>query len=275
MDQVLLLDYILVGLFGALVGTTELLSRYRDAPLRAVISWFAAGYIIINILAAMLALWLLRLFGINFGLDPATDIVKLRWVQILTAGFASMMLFRSSVFVLQVGDQDVSVGPSSILEVLLTVLDREIDRKRARERAREVEEVMDNISFTKAREQLPVVAFALMQNLAREDQDQIVNKVLQLSTNSNLTESARSTALGLALMDFVGKRVLEEAVGLIREDISIDAIVKVSGNGKDTALAEALSQALQTRAPGGSQGNSPQAKDGQEDEKTSEPDQGG
>jgi hypothetical protein len=274
MDQGLLLDYFLVGMFGAMVGTTELLSRYRDAPLRAVISGFAAGYIIINVLAAMLALWLLRLFGVNFGLDPVTDIVKLRWVQVLTAGFASMMLFRSSVFVLQVGDQDVSVGPSSILDVLLTVLDREIDRKRARERAKEVEIVMENISFTKAREQLPVVAFALMQNLAREDQDQIVNKVLQLSTNSNLTDNARSTALGLALMDFVGRRVLEEAVGLLREDISIENTVRISGNGKDTTLAEALTQALQTRAPGGTQANPPQTVPVPEDEDAPEKEKG-
>ncbi|MDX1436754.1 MAG: hypothetical protein R3335_08085 [Anaerolineales bacterium] len=249
-----IIDYILVGLFGALVGTAELLSRYRDAPLRAVANLYAAGYIIINILAAMLALWLLRLFGVNFGLDPLTETSRLRWVQVLAAGFASMMIFRSSVFVLQVGDQNVSIGPSSILDVFLTVLDRQIDRRMARVRAEEVERIMKGVSFNKSREQLPVVAFALMQNLAREDQDTIVNKVLQLSTNSGLTDSARSTALGLALLDFVGGQVLEEAVDLIKDDISVsangDARAPGAEAGREASIAAALSNALQTRAAG-------------------------
>jgi hypothetical protein len=257
----LLIDYILVGLFGALVGTAELLSRYRDAPLRAVLNIYAAGYIIINILAAMLALWLLRLFGVNFGLDPETETDKLRWVQVLAAGFASMMLFRSSVFVLQVGDQNVSIGPSSVLEVFLTVLDRQIDRRMARLRAEEVERVMNGISFTKAREQLPVVAFALLQNLAREDQDAIINKVLQLSTNSGLTDSARSTALGLALLDFVGGQVLEEAVDLIKDDISVtengDRRLPADEGGREASIAAALSNALQTRAGGSASPSQP------------------
>jgi hypothetical protein len=253
MDQNLAIDFLLVGIFGALVGTTELLSRYRDAPLRVIFSWFAIGYIVVNVLAAMGALWLVRLFGIDFGLDPLTQAMKLRWVQVMAAGFASMMLFRSSIFVLRVGDQDVSVGPSSVLDVLLTVLDREIDRKRAQERAKEVDQVMDGISFRKASDQLPVVAFALMQNLPREEQDQIINKVLQLTQNTKLSEAARSKALGLALMDFVGKRVLEEAVELVREDI-ISVPPQTEGAGQDKSLANALSAALQTRAAEGGAG---------------------
>ncbi len=215
----MLFDFILVLVLGGLIGGTELLSRYRDAPFRALRGPSAFAYIFVNMLAAGCALWLTRLFDVTYGIDPIAEAERLRWVQVFSAGFGAMILLRSSVFVLNIGDQSVSIGPSSMLDALLTILDRDVDRRRAEERADAARRIMDGISFRKAREQLPIVAFALMQNLSRDEQDKVVNKVFGLEKQAGAGDRAKAQALGLALMDIVGEKVLAEAVSLIRADI--------------------------------------------------------
>ena len=54
------MDYLIVAGFGALVGIGELVSRYRDAPGRALIAGSAALYVAINALAAAGALGLIQ-----------------------------------------------------------------------------------------------------------------------------------------------------------------------------------------------------------------------
>ena len=65
----MLADFIIAGIFGAFIGSVELLSRYRDAPFRAASSVSAITYVALNIVASLGALWLLRLFGVTFGIE--------------------------------------------------------------------------------------------------------------------------------------------------------------------------------------------------------------
>jgi len=219
------LDYIIVAIFGGVIGSTELLTRYRDAPFKALWSLHAGSYIFLNVFASIGALWLTRLFGVTFGLDASTEVEKLRWAQVFVAGFGAMILFRSSLFVLSMGDKTMSVGPSSILEALLEILDGAVDRERAQDRATSIEKVMEGVSFRKAKDVLPVVTFALMQNLPRENQDLVLNRVLDLESkrkNKELSDSAAAYALGLSLMDIVGENVLRDAIDLIKDDVSVE-----------------------------------------------------
>jgi hypothetical protein len=216
-------DYLLVAFFGLLIGGAELVSRYRDAPFKAIWNLPAVIYIVLNVLAAIGALWTVRIFDISFGLEAGE---KLRWTQVFVAGFGSMALFRSSIFVFRVGDDDVSVGPNSILSIILSALDQEVDRVRGQERARTVAQIIEGISFNKARHQLPTIAISLLQNLPRGDQDQIRNQITLLAQDKNITERAKILVLGLTLMDFVGVDILKAAVDILREEIeeSLDEV---------------------------------------------------
>ncbi len=79
------MDFLLVVLLGVLVGLGEIVSRYRDAPVRALGSLPAGLYLGLNGAASWLALVLVRHFGLSFGFDGSSQ--ALSAVQVLVSGF--------------------------------------------------------------------------------------------------------------------------------------------------------------------------------------------
>jgi hypothetical protein len=116
---------------GGGVGLTELVTRYRDKPSGLVRTLGFWVYVLLNAGASMAALGFILVFGWTFGQDstPARTMI-----QVLVAGLAAMALFRSSLFNLKIGSEEVSIGPSALLASLLVVVDRGIDRRRDRKR---------------------------------------------------------------------------------------------------------------------------------------------
>lgn len=203
--------------FGALVGIGELVARYRDDPLASLMTPSAIIYIVANAIASVSALALIRAFGWQFGLTDAPDKAQ-DWVQVLIAGFGAMAFFRSSLFLVRVGDQDVGVGPSGFLQVALNAADRGVDRNRAAKRAKVVPTIMKDVSFEKAKAALPSFCIALMQNLSEAEQTEISNAVALLDSAS-MDPGAKQLNLGLLLMNYVGQDVLEQAVLALADDV--------------------------------------------------------
>lgn len=219
------LDLVAVAAVGGLVGTGELVARYRDAPWKALKCVAALLYVAMNVAASLGAFGLVRAFGWKFGQEPATE--SLRWTQVLIAGFGAMALFRSSLFLVRVGDQDVGVGPSSLLNVLLGAADREVDRERGRARADEVKELVQGVSWQRAREDLPALCLGLMQNATLEEQNALAGAIRDIE-GGDLDDDVRVYLVGLELLNFAGIGVLKGAVGLLspsaaREPINSNA----------------------------------------------------
>ena len=211
--------YLAAGGLGLIVGASELISRYRDAPRDALFGAASFFYILVNVLAATLALYLISVFDWRFGLDGNMSDEALKLIQMAVAGFGAMALFRSSLFQVRVGDSDIGIGPSSILQTILGAADRAVDRSRARPRAVVVAEIMKGVSFEKAAVPLPTYCFALMQNLPPEDQQATAKEIATL-VGSNMTEQVKVQILGLTLMNLVGEHVLRAAVDSLKAEIS-------------------------------------------------------
>lgn len=206
----------IAGAIGAAVGAAELVGRYRDAPRKALTAAGAWIYVGVNALASAGALGLIHVFGWSFG---ATDPDAVAWTRILVAGFGAMALFRSSLFVAKIGDQDVGIGPSALLDVLLRASDASVDRVRATARAKQVGPVMEGVSFDKAQVALPAYCFALLQNVAPEDQSAVARQVAGLAGEARTSEKAKALILGLTLMNVAGEDVLRAAVAGLSEEI--------------------------------------------------------
>lgn len=219
----------LVGIYsaacilGALFGLTELVSRYRDEPTRALWSWAAIFYILINALASALALNLIHVF--RWVADDNALPMQISYKEVLLAGFGAMALFRSSLFIIRLGNVDVGFGPVFILQILLGAADRAVDRQRGRSRSSEVSNIMAEVSFDKAKEILPSYCLALMQNLPKEEQEALAQVVATISNTSisdaTVANRQKSVLLGLALMNVIGTDLLEQAVKSLGSDIKI------------------------------------------------------
>jgi hypothetical protein len=221
------LDYLVVAILGSLVGAAELVSRYRDAPARAVVNVPAAIYIALNVCASLAALALIHLYGWKFGLTSTG--AALRWAQIGVAGTGAMALFRSSLFTIHAGDRDIGVGPSSFLQIFRDASDRAVDRLRAKARGDQVSKLMDGIDFDKAFAGLPIYCLALMQNVSPDDQVQL-QKALGTLAGAAIDPDIKVRIVGLQLMNLVGFNVLSAAVDSLREEMKKAAAV--AGVGK-------------------------------------------
>ena len=223
------IDLSLVFLIGCLFGVGELVSRYRDAPAGALKNLSALLYILANGVASLVALLLIWVFGWNFGITQSDEAI--RWVRVLVAGFSAMALFRSSFFVARVGNQDIGVGPSAFLQVLLSAADREVDRLQAAARDRVISLVMDRISYVKAKEPLVAYCLGLMQNVSAAEQSSLGLLVTQIGKGDTTTDQTKARLLGLLLLSVVGDEVLRSAVNTLRADIEISPGAQGGGGG--------------------------------------------
>ncbi|MGI8334140.1 hypothetical protein ACRYCC_29655 [Actinomadura scrupuli] len=209
--------YLIVAALGGLVGATELISRYRDRPaslIRVVSTW---GYVLINAAAGAAALLLMHIFGWDFGAAQGTEGA----LQVLVAAFGSMALFRSALFTVRIHDQDVAVGPSTLLTSLLAAADRGVDRMVAQNRSAKAREIMTHVSFAKSRLALPTLCLALLQNVSAEDQRDLRTAVDALAA-SKMSDTQKALNLGLLLMNVAGAEVVSAAVRTLRDEIQAD-----------------------------------------------------
>jgi hypothetical protein len=209
-----LVDYLVAALLGALVGGTELVSRYRDAPQSALLSRPAWLYVFLNVAASMLALWLARVYGWTFGATGSSQ----RWTQVFLAGIGAMALFRTSLFTVRAGDKDVAVGPGSLLQTLRDAADREVDRARARDRGIAVADLMRGIDFEKASVTLVPYCLSLMQNVPDGELKELMSDIRTLA-GGPMDNAIKARILGLHLMKVVGPVVLTAAVEALRDEL--------------------------------------------------------
>jgi hypothetical protein len=203
--------YAAAVLFGLAVGITELVARYRDrptAPLSTVSGWI---YIVVNGLAAGLALWLIRAQGVA----AKTTVFNPAVAQVLLAGFGTMAFFRTSLFTMRVGEADVPIGPAAVFQVILNAADRACDRSRAGPRSEGIVAIMRGVSFERAQKSLPLHCFALMQNVSMAEQQAVVQAIAGLSGTTGMSDEIKAFNMGLLLMNVVGEKVLRRAVAAL------------------------------------------------------------
>ncbi len=211
--------YLLATCLGCLVGASEIVSRYRDAPDRALRTSSAWLYIALNGVASLAAFALVRDLPALQGIGGTTDGPGKWLIQALAAGISAMALFRSSLFMVRVGNTDIGIGPAAFLQILLAATDRATDRARAKPRAAAVQKIMGGISFALAKEALPSLCFGLMQGLTPEEQVTFGVTVKALESSS-MEDAFKANSLGLSLMNLVGEDVLSQAVTMLRADIT-------------------------------------------------------
>ena len=225
---------------GALLAIAELVARYRDDPAAAVLSWPAAVYVGVNATAAGIALYVIHVFRWTFGANGSALVA----VQVLTAGLGSAALFRASVFNVTAGDRVIGIGPSEILNVILTAADRAVDRRRALIRATKAAQIMKGLTFEGSAEALLAYCVATMQNVTPDEVRVVEAKISTLRDRKSdaLHDTVKLYILGLSLVSLVGDRVLEKASDQLREIFNATAASRPPAAEKVAMVMQALAE---------------------------------
>lgn len=212
--------YILVGLIGALVAASEILSRYRDDPWSAVKSKSGLFYLVFNAAVSMGVFYLIRdVFPLR-DIPRASQTPQHFFSDVFLAGAAAMAILRTSFLTVQVNGKDVQIGLAAVIDIFRTTIDRDVDRLRAGPRAQQVADIMKNISFERASTALTSTAMSLMQNVSAEEKAQVTQRVAALASQTDRTDEGKALDLGLILAGTVGFSNLHAAVNVTRDSIT-------------------------------------------------------
>lgn len=219
--------FVIAAALGALLAFAELVSRYRDDPAGAVFSWPAGVYVWVNEAAAVAALYLIHVFGWNFGANGSAR----EAIQVLTAGLGSAALFRTSLFNVAAGDRVIGIGPSEILNVILAAADRAVDRQRALIRATRAGEIMQGLSFKDNAEALLKYCVATMQNVTPDEVKTVEGQISALRDPKNdaIRDTIKSYILGLSLLTLVGEQVLARASDQLKAALQGEVAPSIPG----------------------------------------------
>ena len=206
-------EYLVVGGLAGLVGYGELVSRYQDSPGRLFGASSTPVYILVNLASGMAALGIVQATGVLKDTSPS-------WLfEILLASFGAIAFFRTSLFTVRVGGTDVGIGPSALLQSLLSATDRMVDRDQAEGRAVDVAGIMRMVDYTKARAALPVLCLILVQSLTPSDQESLGRQIDSLDKRQDVDDNSKSIILGVYLIRTVGPDVLERSVSALGSQI--------------------------------------------------------
>ena len=233
-------DWVVVFALGASFGVGELLTRYRDAPARALLTGSGGVYIVVNGFASVVALALARTFGWLASGPGVPSLDSEFWTQLLASRFGAMAILRSALFIVKSGGDDVPVGPSAFMQSLLDAADRGVDRRRAQERAIAAAKLLQRLDPAKTITVLPEAFFALMQNLSPDNREEIRTRV-QSITQLKVPPRVRLLCFGALAMTYVGEDVLRAAISALEADI-------VTGEDDTVAVAVAIMSAESARS---------------------------
>jgi hypothetical protein len=214
------LQYLAVALIGACVGIGELVSRYKDDPYEAIRNRHAVLYTVINVLASVIALLALKTVGDQGILGEQNAAHRIGYT--LLAGFGAMSVLRSSAFTLRAGNDDIAIGPSALLQIILSATDRAVDRARATVRAERMAKTMQSLEFNQISKALPQLAFTMMQNVSSEEKQDLSDEISRLQDH-DMDAVMKSICLGLALSNIVGQGVVDAAVAALRQTVKAGA----------------------------------------------------
>lgn len=198
---------ILVAFFcGALVGFSEILSRYRDEPLKATVNQYGLTYLAINGAVSVAAFGLLQKYPDAIFPKIAGD----PFMGSLVAGFGAMAVMRSKLFIFRSDDgKEYPIGPAIVIETLLRVIDRKIDRLRASQREKRVFlRLKDVTNFSQAADYLEASLLSF-QNLTVAEKSEASDVIKQLR-GSPWPASLKTLAVGFMFLNVAGEENFDQ-----------------------------------------------------------------
>ncbi|MFB4304569.1 hypothetical protein [Actinomadura sp. GTD37] len=207
------IEMLLAALIGGSIGLAELVARYRDKPVSALLSPGGLLFVFVNGSASIVALIAVTAAGWTFGLPAATPPASLLVVRVIAAGLGSAAVLRMSFAPAQ--SRALGTGPISLLNGILRIADAELERKRALSRLSHND--LSGLSFERDHAALAELCCHLMREFDLSEAQRLGGLAAELSHRDDLTDADKLDCWGLELTRLVGERALRHAARRLRD----------------------------------------------------------
>jgi len=213
-----LLPALLTAFFGCLLGASEIISRYRDEPLKAVFNVYGATYLVTNASVSLAAFMLLARY--HDKLLPAAIRHEDGILMAFFAGFGAMIVLRSKLFLYHsIDGKEIPIGPDLVADRLLKVIDRKIDRQRAAAREQLVFDLMRKYTRFGVTSEFFQISLGSFQNLSDEEKVEYKEKAERLA-QLPLFEALKIMALGFLFLDLSGEANLRDVCAILDQRLA-------------------------------------------------------
>ncbi|HEY6242730.1 MAG TPA: hypothetical protein VIX17_02215 [Pyrinomonadaceae bacterium] len=205
---------ILTVVFGAIVGASEIMSRYRDEPFQAIFSPPGRVYMLLNgVISASAYLLLLK-----YRATVLPSLNKDNLMTSVVAGFGAMMFLRSKLFSFRTeGGEAFSVGPDAVLSTLLNSVNRRVDRFLSYIRQ---EIVYDEAVTIQKPEEAPnflAMYLTAYQNIPDDEKKVLAEDIQAVLNRSDLNATLKLMAISFGFMNIGGYRNFRALMALLRK----------------------------------------------------------
>ncbi|GAA4239738.1 hypothetical protein GCM10022254_61180 [Actinomadura meridiana] len=206
-------EMFLAAVVGGSIGLAELVARYRDKPVAALLSPAGLLYVFVNACASVVALIAVTASGWTFGLPPATPTSSLLVIRVIVAGIGAAAVLRMSFA--PAHGRAMGTGPIVLLNGVLRIADSELERKRALSRLSHND--LAGLSFERDHAALAELCCHLMREFDLAEAQRLGGLAAELSDRDDLTDADKLDCWGLELTRLVGERALRQAARRLRD----------------------------------------------------------
>jgi hypothetical protein len=190
------------AIFGAIVGMSEIISRYRDEPWLAASSSHGLIYVAINGVISAVAFGALRRYSDK--VFPGVKDDKL--LMSVLAGFGAMVVMRSKLFSFKTaGGEEFAVGPDAVITIFLRSVDRAIDRSRSMRREALIFQTTQNLVFNDRVAEFFRGSLFAYQNLTKDEKAEISNVIDQVKQKAELDPQLKLMAISFGFLNISGE----------------------------------------------------------------------
>lgn len=196
--------YLAVFSLGIATAFAEILGKFPDEPVKALTTPHALGYLLLNGVIAVFALYVLSITLQESTIDQPAERLGL----VASAGFGSMMIMRSKLFNLKVGGEEVAFGPEQVILVYFRWMESAIDRARAKSRIEFVRQVMRDIDFDRVHEYCLTMLDAAqrLEPSVRSELDASITELVK----AEVDRRHKAYRLGFLLINTMGEEFVRE-----------------------------------------------------------------
>ena len=228
MNWMIVLNFTIVFAFGVLWGVLELMLRFNDwqyvfcrskkrvknimptsdvvvdeyeRPLKYVF-W----YLFLNGVMSILAFYFVK----KIAHESIVQISTIEVINILVAGFGGITILRSSFMSVTIKNKEIEIGLINVVESLLCKIETKINHNIAAKRICEIYEIMKNVDFDKAKDELPILCMRYIDYFPEEDQQKLIHEVS--SIDIGLDNINKSLQLGREIAKYCDIEILKRSV---------------------------------------------------------------